>query len=43
MRVPPEVDAGKIEATFKDGVLSLTLPKKPEAAQASQTIEVKGD
>jgi HSP20 family protein len=36
--LPVEVDAGKVEATFRDGVLNITLPKrvagKPAHAQA---------
>ncbi|HJQ26529.1 MAG TPA: Hsp20 family protein [Blastocatellia bacterium] len=36
--LPVEVDAGKVEATFSDGVLNVTLPKrvpgKPAHAQA---------
>ena len=39
--VPDSVDADKIEATFKKGVLSLTLPKTQEAQKAEKTIEVK--
>jgi len=30
-RIPPTVNAEKITASMKDGVLTLTLPKKPEA------------
>ena len=37
--LPVEVDAGKVEATFRDGVLNVTLPKlvagEPSRAQAS--------
>jgi HSP20 family protein len=40
-RVPETVDTAKIEATFKQGVLRLTLPKKPEAQKAAKKIEVK--
>jgi len=29
--LPPGIDAGKVEATFKDGVLSLTMPKSETA------------
>jgi len=37
--LPVEVDAGKVEATFRDGVVNVTLPKvvagEPSQAQAS--------
>jgi HSP20 family protein len=39
VRLPQAVNSDKIEATYKDGVLSLTLPKR-EAAQP-KTIPVK--
>jgi HSP20 family protein len=35
------VDADKIAATFKNGVLTVTLPKKPEAQRPQKRIEVK--
>ncbi len=40
-RLPDEVDADKIEASFKNGVLKVTLPKTPEAQKAEKKIEVK--
>lgn len=40
-RVPEGVDADKIEASFKKGVLTVTLPKKPEAQKPAKKIEVK--
>jgi len=40
-RVPDGVDADKIEAKFNKGVLTVTLPKKPEAQKPSKKIEVK--
>ena len=40
-RVPEGVDADKIEASFKKGVLTVTLPKKPEAQKPEKKIEVK--
>jgi HSP20 family protein len=40
--VPDGVDADKIAAGFEKGVLSLTLPKKPEAQKKAKKIEVKG-
>jgi HSP20 family protein len=39
--VPEGVDTNKIEATFKKGVLTVTLPKKPEAIKPEKKIEVK--
>jgi HSP20 family protein len=39
--VPEGVDADKIEASFKKGVLMVTLPKKPEAQKPEKKIEVK--
>ena len=39
--VPEGVDADKIEASFKKGVLIVTLPKKPEAQKPAKKIEVK--
>lgn len=35
------VDAAKIHATYKDGVLKLTLPKKEKTEIAPKQIEVK--
>ena len=42
VRVPDTVDADKIDASFKNGVLKVTLPKKPEAQKPVKKIEVKG-
>jgi HSP20 family protein len=39
--LPDGVDADKIEASFKNGVLTVSLPKKPEAVQSEKKIEVK--
>jgi HSP20 family protein len=39
--VPDGVDADKIEANFKKGVLTVTLPKKPEAQKPAKKIDVK--
>ncbi len=43
LRIPETVDADKIEASFKKGVLSVTLPKTVEAQKPVKTIEVKGE
>lgn len=40
-QVPEGVDADKIEASFKKGVLTVTLPKKLEAQKPAKRIEVK--
>lgn len=40
-RVADGVDADKIEASFKNGVLTVTLPKTAEARKKTKTIAVK--
>jgi HSP20 family protein len=40
-RLPDGVDTGKIEASFKKGVLTVTLPKTTEAQTAAKTIAVQ--
>lgn len=39
--IPEGVDADKIEASFKKGVLTVTLPKKPEAQKPAKKIDIK--
>jgi HSP20 family protein len=39
--VPEGVDIDKIGASFKNGILTVRLPKKPEAIKAEKKIEVK--
>ena len=39
LTLPPGVDADKIKATFKNGVLEVHVPKAPEAK--GKTIEIK--
>jgi HSP20 family protein len=34
-------DVGGIEANFKNGVLTVTLPKQPEAVKAEKKIAIK--
>lgn len=41
LRVPDTVDEGKVEARFDNGVLKVTLPKRPEAEGAQHKIEIK--
>jgi len=40
-RLPGGVDADRIEATFRSGVLRVTLPKTEEAQKPAKKIEVK--
>jgi len=39
--IPDGVDADKIAASFKKGVLTITLPKTPEAKKQEKKIAVK--
>ncbi|MDD3814705.1 MAG: Hsp20/alpha crystallin family protein [Desulfocapsaceae bacterium] len=41
LRLPVDVENDKIEANFKDGVLTLTLPKSKKAAKKVAQIEIK--
>jgi len=41
VRLPAAVDPDKVEATFKDGVLTINLPKREEAKTRKVKIEVK--
>lgn len=38
--LPEDVDVEKIEAKFRDGLLSISLPKKPEAAPRIVPVKV---
>ena len=40
--LPPGVDGGKAEASFKNGVLTIKLPQTPEAQAKVKRIEVTG-
>jgi HSP20 family protein len=40
LQVPGSVDAENIEASYKSGVLTVTLPKSPEAQKKEKTIPV---
>ena len=40
LQVPTSVDANKIEASFKNGVLTVTLPKSADAQNKQKTIPV---
>jgi HSP20 family protein len=39
--LPPTIDAEHVAASLKDGVLTLTLPKKPEAQPKKISVKVQ--
>jgi len=39
--LPEEVDADKVAATFRNGVLKVTLPKNPKAQDKTRRIEIR--
>ncbi|APC15086.1 hypothetical protein BLL42_04890 [Pseudomonas frederiksbergensis] len=39
--MPKGIDADKIEAKFSNGVLSLSLPKKPDAIKPEKTVPIR--
>jgi HSP20 family protein len=41
LTLPFEAEASKVVATFKNGVLTVTLPKPADVQKASRTIEVR--
>jgi HSP20 family protein len=41
--LPKGVDAEKIDARFSKGVLSISLPKNPEAMKADKVVPIKGE
>ncbi len=41
MSLPFNADPAKVAANFKDGVLTLTLPKPPEIQRQTKKIEIK--
>jgi HSP20 family protein len=43
LALPDTADEAKIEARFEKGVLSVTVPKKPEAVRAEKKIEIKAN
>ncbi len=40
-RIPDSVDTDKIEARFDKGVLTVTMPRRPEARKAEKRIKIK--
>ena len=41
LRIPDTVDEEKVEARFANGVLKITLPKRPETASEQRKIKIK--
>ena len=41
IRIPGEIEEGKVEANYKDGVLTLTMPQKKTSASKQIKIEAK--
>jgi HSP20 family protein len=41
--LPSGIDADAVSASFKNGVLTITIPKTQEAAQEAKRVAVKGD
>lgn len=41
LRLPESVDQDKAQARFDKGVLTVTLPKRPEVVKAQKKIEIK--
>jgi HSP20 family protein len=41
LALPASVEEGKVEASYKDGVLHVTLPKKASSKPKSVTVKVK--
>lgn len=40
-RLPPDADAGAVEADLKDGVLTVTVPKSDPKAKGAQKVEIR--
>ncbi len=41
--LPVDVDRDKVQASFKNGVLTVTLPKSPEAMKQTKKIPIKAE
>lgn len=43
MVLPFKIDPDKVQASVKNGVLTVTIPKPPEAQRATKKIAIKGE
>jgi len=41
VRIPDTVDEDKVAARFENGILNVTLPKRPELVGSPRKIEIK--
>jgi len=41
--LPPGVETDKVEAKFNKGVLTISLPKKPEAINSDKVVKIKSN
>ncbi|HXX95346.1 MAG TPA: Hsp20/alpha crystallin family protein [Planctomycetota bacterium] len=41
LALPSNLEAEKVDATYKDGILTVTIPKKPESKPKSINVKVK--
>jgi|WetSurSiteA1Bulk_404760.scaffolds.fasta_scaffold00295_6 HSP20 family protein len=41
--LPSEIDTNKVKADFKKGILTVTLPKTPQAIKETKKIQVKAE
>ena len=41
--LPEEVDTDKVDASFKNGVLTINLPKNPKAQEKTRHIQIKAN
>lgn len=41
--LPDNVDFAKVEAVFKNGVLTVTMPKKPDSTKPTRKVEIKSE
>lgn len=42
VRLGPDVDPDKVSASFRNGVLTITVPKRPEAQRQVRRITING-
>ena len=43
LALPAEIDENKVDASFAEGVLKITIAKQPEGKSATRKIEISAD